>query len=166
MMLILDPSIEEMKFRFGEHKKTHPKRLNLKHTLKQTMKPKPTQHFRVSRTTESIGAERTKSALEWIPAPEVGANWAVDCEWAYCSHEISLACIHKKSMLRKSEESLPSSNSPTGKTWFACLIFFCLHALERVHSWGQDMLSYWRNSLLFYLLLVELPLLLNGQVPT
>lgn len=42
-MLILDPSIEEMKFRFGEHKKTHPKRLNLKHTLKQTMKPKPTQ---------------------------------------------------------------------------------------------------------------------------
>lgn len=32
-----------MKFRFGEHKKTHPKRLNLKHTLKQTMKPKLTQ---------------------------------------------------------------------------------------------------------------------------
>lgn len=70
-MLILDPSIEEMKFRFGEHKKTHPKRLNLKHTLKQTMKPKPTQqkfHFLfvggLSRTTESRGAERTKSALE------------------------------------------------------------------------------------------------------
>ena len=42
----VDPSIEEMKFRFGEHKKTHPKRLNLKHTLKQTMKPKPTQQKR------------------------------------------------------------------------------------------------------------------------
>jgi hypothetical protein len=35
----VDPSIEEIKFRFGEHKKTHPKRLNLKHTLKRTMKP-------------------------------------------------------------------------------------------------------------------------------
>lgn len=35
-----------MRFRFGEHKKTHPKRQNLKHTLKETMKPKPTQQKR------------------------------------------------------------------------------------------------------------------------
>lgn len=28
-------------------------------------------------------------------------------------------------MVKKSQETLPSSNSPTVKTWFACLIFFC-----------------------------------------
>lgn len=72
-MLILDPSIEEIKFRFGEHKKTHPKRQNLKHTLKETMKPNKQRNRGaaktefsfcwvegLSRTTESRGAERTK----------------------------------------------------------------------------------------------------------
>lgn len=65
----------------------------------------------MSRTTESRGAERTKSALEFIPAPEVGANWAVDYELT--DSKLSWDLVGTPYQIQRKSPRLNRSNSPT-----------------------------------------------------